>query len=280
MARSTPTYTPVRNYAIGFFLSVILLFSDISYGTFTPLRGYVNASTLYAQMISSEILENISNIFHSFKKNRSLLNENKELKEQIFKIRTKEFIERKNSEVKIEIINFQKDLLSSFYNNDIDIYKIASVDLRNYLCCSTHRIFLQNINNVSAEKNIPVYAGGSFVGQTKDSYLGFIEVILLSDTSHVLPIKSNSFYCDARGKGKPMLISCMLDQNNENVKIQIGDAVYTSGLGGIFFKNVEIGFVSAINTVSINGIEVLITLKTNPLEETYYGMISKETDEI
>jgi len=280
MARSTPTYTPVRNYAIGFFLSVILLFSDISYGTFTPLRGYVNASTLYAQMISSEILENISNIFNSFKKNRSLLNENKELKEQIFKIRTKEFIERKNSEVKIEIINFQKDLLSSFYNNDIDIYKIASVDLRNYLCCSTHRIFLQNINNVSAEKNIPVYAGGSFVGQTKDSYLGFTEVILLSDTSHVLPIKSNSFYCDARGKGKPMLISCMLDQNNENVKIQIGDAVYTSGLGGIFFKNVEIGFVSAINTVSINGIEVLITLKTNPLEETYYGMISKETDEI
>ena len=280
MARSTPTYTPVRNYAIGFFLSVILLFSDISYGTFTPLRGYVNASTLYAQMISSEILENISNIFHSFKKNRSLLNENKELKEQIRKIRTKEFIERKNSEVKIEIINFQKDLLSSFYNNDIDIYKIASVDLRNYLCCSTHRIFLQNINNVSAEKNVPVYAGGSFVGQTKDSYLGFIEVILLSDTSHVLPIKSNSFYCDARGKGKPMLISCTLDQNNENVKIQIGDAVYTSGLGGIFFKNVEIGFVSAINTVSINGIEVLITLKTNPLEETYYGMISKETDEI
>ena len=280
MARSTPTYTPVRNYAIGFFLSVILLFSDISYGTFTPLRGYVNASTLYAQMISSEILENISNIFNSFKKNRSLLNENKELKEQIRKIRTKEFIERKNSEVKIEIINFQKDLLSSFYNNDIDIYKIASVDLRNYLCCSTHRIFLQNINNVSAEKNVPVYAGGSFVGQTKDSYLGFIEVILLSDTSHVLPIKSNSFYCDARGKGKPMLISCTLDQNNENVKIQIGDAVYTSGLGGIFFKNIEIGFVSAINTVSINGIEVLITLKTNPLEETYYGMISKETDEI
>ena len=154
------------------------------------------------------------------------------------------------------------------------------MDLRNYLCCSTHRIFLQNINNVSAEKNVPVYAGGSFVGQTKDSYLGFIEVILLSDTSHVLPIKSNSFYCDARGKGKPMLISCTLDQNNENVKIQIGDAVYTSGLGGIFFKNIEIGFVSAINTVSINETEVFITLKTNPLEETFYGIISKETDDI
>jgi len=280
MARSTPTYTPIRNYAIGFFLSIILLFSDVRYGIFTPLRGYVNASTLYAQIISNVILENISNTFHSFEKNKNLLNENKELKEKILEIRTKEFIERKNSEAKLEIFNFRKELISSFDNNDIDIYKIASVDLRNYLCCSKHRIFLQNGKNVSPEKNVPVYAGSSFIGQTKDSYIGFIEVILLSDTSHVLPIKSNSFYCDARGKGKPMLISCSLDQNNEDFQNQIGDPIYTSGLGGIFPKNVEIGFISAINKASINETEVLIMLKINPLEETFYGMISKETDEI
>ena len=111
------------------------------------------------------------------------------------------------------------------------------------------------------EKNVPVFAGSSFIGQTKDSYLDFIEVILLSDTNHVLPIKSNSFFCDARGKGKPMLISCSLGQKYEDFHNQIGDAVYTSGLGGIFLKNIEIGFISAINTVSINEIEVLITLK-------------------
>ncbi len=280
MARSTPTYTPVRNYAIGFFLSAIMLFSDITYGTFTPLRGFVNASTLYAQMISSGILENISNTFHSFQKNRNLLSENKELREQILKIRTKDFIERKNRAETIKIINFQNELTSSLNNNNIDIYKIASIDLQNYLCCSTHRIFLQNTKNVSMEKNVPVFAGSSFIGQTKDSYLDFIEVILLSDTNHVLPIKSNSFFCDARGKGKPMLISCSLGQKYEDFHNQIGDAVYTSGLGGIFLKNIEIGFISAINTVSINEIEVLITLKTNPLEETFYGMISKKTDEI
>ena len=51
MARSTPTYTPVRNYAFGFILSVFLLFSDINYGTFAPLRGLVQASNLYAQMV-------------------------------------------------------------------------------------------------------------------------------------------------------------------------------------------------------------------------------------
>ena len=74
MARSTPTYTPIRNYAIGILLSAILLFGDIAYGAFTPVRGFVNASALYAQMISSGILENISNTFYSFKKNSNLLN--------------------------------------------------------------------------------------------------------------------------------------------------------------------------------------------------------------
>jgi cell shape-determining protein MreC len=77
-----------------------------------------------------------------------------------------------------------------------------------------------------------------------------------------------------------MLISCKLNQNNENFKNQTGDIIYTSGLGGIFLKDMEIGFISSINSLSINEVEVLITLKVNPLEETFYGIMSKEADEI
>jgi cell shape-determining protein MreC len=280
MARSTPTYTPVRNYAFGFFLSLLLLFSDIRYEAFAPLRGFVNASTLYAQMISDGIFENISTTFSSFQRKRNILQENKELKDKILEINTKNFIDRRDDEEKLKIINFYKDSIDLLRNNNVNIYKIASIDLRNYLCCSTHRIFLKNTNNVSVDSNLPVFSRGSFIGQTKDTYLNIIEVILFSDTSHVLPIKSNFFYCDARGKGKPMLISCKLNQNYENFKNQIGDIVYTSGLGGMFLKDVEIGFISSINSFSINEVEVLITLKSNPLEETVYGIMSKEADEI
>jgi rod shape-determining protein MreC len=280
MARSTPTYTPVRNYAIGFFLSVALLLSDIRYEAFAPLRGFINASTLYVQMISDGIFENTSTTFSSFQRNRNILQENKELKDKILEINTKDFINRQDNEEKLEIINFYKDSIDLLENNNVNIYKIASIDLRNYLCCSTHRIFLKNTNNVSVDINLPVFSRGSFIGQTKDTYLNIIEVILFSDTSHVLPVKSNFFYCDARGKGKPMLISCKLNQNNENFKNQIGDIIYTSGLGGMFLKDMEIGFISSINSFSINEVEVLITLKANPLEETVYGIISKEADEI
>ena len=280
MARSTPTYTPVRNYAIGFFLSVALLLSDIRYEAFAPLRGFINASTLYAQMISDGIFENTSTTFSSFQRHRNIIQENKELKDEILEINTKDFINRKDSEEKLKIIDFYKDSIDLLRNNNVNIYKIASIDLRNYLCCSTHRIFLKNTNDVSLDSNLPVFAGGSFIGQTKGTYLNIIEVILFSDTSHVLPIKSDFFYCDARGKGKPMLISCRLNQNNEDFKNQIGDIIYTSGLGGIFLNDMELGFISSINSFSINEVEVLITLKANPLEETLYGIMSKEADEI
>jgi cell shape-determining protein MreC len=263
MARYTPTNTPIRNYAIAFFLSVFFLYTDISHQTFAPLRGIMNASSLYVQVISKSIVQNISFTFSSIKQNKYLLQENKKLREQTLQIGLKDFIEKKVNDEKTQVINFQKTLSSTFKSNGINIFKIASIDLRNYFCCSSHKVFLHNPNKIKIEKNFPVFAGNSFVGQTRKTYMNFIEVILLSDTEHVLPIKSDFFYCDARGIGKPMLISCKLNDNDfEN---QIGDTVLTSGLGGIFLKDVEIGFISEIFPITSDEIEVVITLKTNPL---------------
>ena len=280
MARSTPSHTPVRNYALGFFLSAFLLFSDISYGTFAPLRGFVHASNLYAQLVASSMFENISNSLSSFQQNKNLAQENKELREQIRKIRTQDFIQRKDAEESLKIIDLQETLIDSLKTKNINIFKIASIDLKNYFCCSTHRIFLHNSNQAQVAENTPVFAGGSFIGQTKNTYLNFIEVILFSDIKHLLPIKSNYFYCNARGKGKPMLISCKLNKNIDDFQNKIGDSIFTSGLGGIFLKDIEIGMISAINSISINEIEVVITLKTDPLEENFFGMIGREADEI
>ena len=56
---------------------------------------------------------------------------------------------------------------------------------------------------------------------------------------------------------------------NNDFKNQIGDIVFTSGLGGIFLKDVEIGFISEIISITSDDIEIIITLKTNPLEENF-----------
>ena len=72
MARSTPTYTPIRNYAICFFLSTFLLFSDISYGSFSQVRGVSKATSLYVRMISGSLLEIIGDTYSSFKEHMVL----------------------------------------------------------------------------------------------------------------------------------------------------------------------------------------------------------------
>ncbi|MFL2724330.1 MAG: rod shape-determining protein MreC [Gammaproteobacteria bacterium] len=278
MARYTPTNTPIRNYAIAFFLSVFFLYTDISHQTFAPLRGIMNASSLYVQVISKSIVQNISFTFASIRQNKYLLQENKKLREQTLQLSLKDFIEKKDNDEKTQVIDFQETLSSTFKSNGINVFKIASIDLRNYFCCSSHKVFLHNPNKIKIKKNFPVFAGNSFVGQTHKTYMNFIEVILLSDTEHVLPIKSDFFYCDARGIGKPMLISCKVNDNDfEN---QIGDIVLTSGLGGIFLKDVEIGFISEIFPSISDEIEVVITLKTNPLEENFYGILSSNNNEI
>lgn len=278
MARYTPTNTPIRNYAIAFFLSVFFLYTDISHQTFAPLRGIMNASSLYVQVISKSIVQNISFTFASIRQNKYLLQENKKLREQTLQLSLKDFIEKKYNDEKTQVIDFQETLSSTFKSNGINVFKIASIDLRNYFCCSSHKVFLHNPNKIKIKKNFPVFAGNSFVGQTHKTYMNFIEVILLSDTEHVLPIKSDFFYCDARGIGKPMLISCKVNDNDfEN---QIGDIVLTSGLGGIFLKDVEIGFISEIFPSISDEIEVVITLKTNPLEENFYGILSSNNNEI
>ena len=73
---------------------------------------------------------------------------------------------------------------------------------------------------------------------------------------------------------------CKLNQNINDLQNKIGDSIFTSGLGGVFLKDIEIGIISAINSISINEIEVVITLKTNPLEENFFGIIGREADEI
>ena len=51
-------------------------YESLQFLSFAPLRGFVNASTLYAKMISNGIFENIGETFSSFQRNKIILQEN------------------------------------------------------------------------------------------------------------------------------------------------------------------------------------------------------------
>ena len=279
MARSTPTYTPAINYVIGIFLSAILLFSDINYNSFSSVRSAFKASTLYVQMLSNTVMDEFNSVFELLNSKQILLETNKELQDQLSKLQTKEFLKRENIEQQTNVINFYQDLVKIFGNNHIQLLKIASIDLKNYLCCSSHRLFLKNPNHYVLEKNLPVFAGKSFIGQTEKSWMNFVEVILFSDTAHVLPIKSDVFYCDARGKGKPLQMSCLINFSQSKLNSQIGDPIFTSGLGGVFNSDIQVGTIENIKSISIDETEISIKLIADPLKENFYGIMGNKFNE-
>ena len=151
-------------------------------------------------------------------------------------------------------------------------FKIASFDLKNYLCCSSHTLHLRNPNKLDIADNLPVSNGHTFIGQTSGRDLNLVKVILLSDASHILPIKIKDFYCNAGGAGRPLEIKCVAPKNLESSNLEVNDLALSSGLGGVFPNNIVIGKISSIIDNNLNETEILIRLNGDPLQQNYFGI--------
>ena len=273
MARTTPTYTPIGKYALAFLLSTILLISDLNYGTFSSVRGFLKAVTIHVQLVTGSFFDGLDHSISSFQANKKLVYLNLSLRDQLLQLQTKEFLENQIRSLSKDFQNSQTDLAELIGNFDIELFQIASFDLKNYLCCSSHNLYLQNPKKLEVGNNLPIASGKNFIGQTAGRDIDLIKVILLSDISHVLPIKLKDFHCNARGVGKPLLIACITDEHEKFLHIKVGDVVFTSGLGGVFPKNISLGKVASVNKISLGGYKILIMLDGNPLDKNLFGVI-------
>ena len=101
-----------------------------------------------------------------------------------------------------------------------------------------------------------------------------VEVILLSDKSHRLPIQNQSgFFCEANGAGVPKKIFCDVDLTLDEKEFFLKQKFFSSGLGGIFPKGVEIGSIYEILELSQKEIRLTIELKADPLSSNFFGII-------
>jgi len=273
MARTTPTYTPIGKYAFASLISVVLLIADLNYGTFSTVRGFFKASAIYTQLITESFFDGLKNSILLLQDNKILIRSNNNLRNQLLQVSTRDFIQNEIKTLSIDLQNLKIELRDLVGNADIEIFQIASFDLKNYLCCSYHQLYFKNPKKLIVANNSPVAIGSAFVGQTTGRDLNLIKAILFSDIRHILPIKVQDFYCNAKGTGKPLLISCIISDSATIVITQEGDNVFTSGLGGIFPKSVLIGEVDSINKISTESYEILIRLKTNPLDANFFGVM-------
>ena len=97
---------------------------------------------------------------------------------------------------------------------------------------------------------------------------------MLSDINHKIPIKNkNNFYCEAGGFGMPKKIFCDVDLTLIEKKFELNQKFYSSGMGGVFPRDIEIGIVSEIKTTSTRKLRIIIDLNADPLISNFFGVL-------
>jgi len=273
MARTTPTFTPVGKYALAILVSLSLLISDINYQTFSSIRGFVQAAGIYSELLIDSFTTKITKFNSIYEDKKELIKVNKDLQNALLKLQNKIFLEKTSQVLANDLINLYDGVQALSQDQEAFIFEIASFGLKNYLCCSSHSLYLKNPQKLKVSANLPVANSNSFIGQTSSLDINLIKVILFSDTEHILPVKINNFFCNAKGAGKPLLITCTVIKGPELLKIRNNDPVFTSGIGGVFPRNVSIGRVININNSTLNESKIIIALDANPLESNHFGVL-------
>lgn len=272
MARLPDQSSRLKLISVFIFCSLIL-FLDFRFNSFKPTRDFYNSSSIFIKIISRElIIDPILDTFNSIFNSKNLNRENKELKDELNYQLIKNYL-TSNEEFLNKNIFHSKNSSKSL---ELDVLpaKIARFDVDQYHCCDRHRMFLATEKGYEVNSSKVIVNSQGIIGQTIELNKNLFEVILLSDKAHNIPIQNDyEYFCEAKGLGIPKKIFCDVDLtlwDNNFLEKQI---FYTSGLGGVFPKGVEIGFLDEIRQISPKKLRLVIELNANPLSSTSFGVV-------
>ena len=278
MARIAPTPGQKISYFIFLCISLLILYLDITSNSLQVIKNSFKSLKISTFYITNELtIEPVRYVINLSKSKNDLIDENKDLKDALnISYLNNYLISRENYFFKDEEI-IKNAIEKKNYNFSYDIALLRSLDPNIYKCCDKHRMHIEILNNSqnSYKDNVVFNSSGILgliVDQNKNKYH---EVLLLTDVSHSLPIKSNSneFFCNAKGSGRLDIIVCSYNPLLWKEEISIKKEFYTSGLGGIYPKNIKVGFLKEIVIEEPTIVRLEIKLITNPLEDNLLGVI-------
>jgi rod shape-determining protein MreC len=95
-------------------------------------------------------------------------------------------------------------------------------------------------------RNMPVLAGGGLVGQVSDAASSVSKIILLNDVQSGVSVQDQRTGEIGVIKGQLKDKTLSIQYISRDSLIHKGDAIITSGLGGVFPKGIYVGRVSAV----------------------------------
>ena len=153
----------------------------------------------------------------------------------------------KNQQNQIAYLKTENDKLRKAID-DTDIYDYESITSK--VLVDKESPFLKSVIlnkgfNSGLKKGMPVLKGPYFVGRiTEVNYLSS-RVLLISDLNSKIPvlIEPMGYQAIMSGTGDDLALLDFLPKNHQ---LEVGNLVYTSGTGGIFFEGIPIGRVELI----------------------------------
>ena len=221
-------------------LSVVLMVMDHRYQSLQTLRSGLSIIT-YPLQIAIELPGSISEWFsESLATRRQLQEENVSLKTQQFMQKAQM---QKLAALETENIRLRGLLGSSFeVGEKRQIAELLSVNLDPY----KHQIVINKGELHDVYPGQPVLDAEGIMGQVVHADPYTSTVVLITDTSHAIPVQVNRNGLRTIAIGSGTINRLELPYLPNNADIQPGDLLITSGLGGRFPPGYPVAIVKAV----------------------------------
>lgn len=274
MARVAPNSGSKAIYLLCILAGAILLYLDIAYKSFDSIKNTYISTTISSTYLLKKITVDPFIYLYDLSSSKShLVNENKNLQAALDKSYLENFIVSRGD--KFFMDDEAITALMSKYEIDEVFHasKIKFFDTTKYFCCDTHIMYIEVISSSGIDfTGSAVINSEGIIGQVISDN-GVKEVLLLTDTSHYIPLETEGYFCNAKGSGKPGIISCRYSSLIWTNPVSNGQKLYSSGLGGIYPRGILIGYVQEITNINETDIKIDISLITDPIKNSMLGII-------
>ena len=230
---------------------IIFLLDSYKFKTVTITRSIINDGIYRLTNISTAPFKWIPSINSKVKEITFAINENKELKIELEKLKNKEF--------QVEFLKNQNDSLKKILESDV---KIKGKSTLAKVLLDKDSPYLKSIvinrgSKSGINKGMPVVDGNYLVGKIVEVNFLSSRVLLLNDLNSRIPVTlgddSTQAILSGKGERKPVLEYLPeLYTPSDNLN------VFTSGKDGIFLPGLPVG------TTEIDGLEVKVKLFSDP----------------
>ena len=277
MTRISPSPGQKIIYLLLIFLGGFILYVDINTNNFQNIKNGFNSFKISSYFfIKSFSINPIIDFKNHFQFKDKLIKENKELNIALEKSYVEKYLISQDSKFFKDTKLIEEKLDQNNINKPFHIAQLKNLDPNTFNCCDKHRMHIQLVteSNESLVEGV-VFNSSGIIGHIIHD-MNYKEVMLLTDVSHSLPIKNipDDFFCNARGSGIANYVICNFNPLVLNKEVEVGQNFLTSGLGGIYPKDIRIGILEDIKVIDSNNIELKIKLFSDPLDSNLFGVIN------